>query len=211
MDSPPIWNGYERKGYHNTELARRLSRQREAEELLALLEQAVTNAQNEALRSRIKRLFLVQGEPGIGKSWFIEFLQEIIKTRHPDWAMVTTKYEARDFLDQTPYYDFLTVLQSCDRALQIGCLGELPLREDTTDATIGQVVEWAAQLEERLNERPHGPLLLFFDELEWWAGAAEPQREIVNRFYRVVWQMLLRKAHLPCIIICAARRPPAQG
>jgi len=200
MDSP----NPRRNGYHETPPESRLSREREAQEVLALLEKTVTDAQDETLRSRTKRLFLIQGDAGIGKTWFMGYLREVIKARYPDWFLVPETYNAEYFIGNTPYHNFLAVLQSCDRALSIQCLDELP---DPVQATIEQVSEWAAQLEENLNKRQTSPLVLFFDELEWWVG--ESNKEVVYQLYRVVWQMLLRQTQLPCLIISAARRPPA--
>lgn len=197
-----------RRKYQDTSPVRRLSREREAQEFLAMLEATVSEAQNEARRSRTKRLFLIQGDAGVGKSWFLDYLAEIIQRKYPAWPVVT-RYEAQNFIEKiekTPYYNFLAVLHGCDRALHIHSLGEL---NEPPEPTIEQVAEWAGQLEEQLNKDRAGPLLLFFDDLEWWVGVDEVQRATLNQFLRIVWQMLLRKAHIPCIIVCATRHPPA--
>lgn len=200
MDSPES----RRNDYHEIPQERRLSREHDAQEVLALLEKTVIDAQDESIRSRTKRLFLIQGDAGIGKTWFIGYLRDVIKAKYPHWFLIPETYNAEYFIGNTPYHNFLAVLQSCDRALHIQCLDKLP---DPAKATLEQVSEWAAQLEENLNKRQKIPLVLFFDELEWWVG--ESHKEVIYQLYRVVWQMLLRQTQLPCLIISAARRSPA--
>ncbi|MFN8495452.1 MAG: ATP-binding protein [Caldilineaceae bacterium] len=202
MDSPDP----RRNSYHETPQERRLSREDDIQQVLTLLEKAVIDAQDETIRSRTKRLVLIQGDAGIGKTWFMGRLREAIKTQYPHWFLAPETlqpFKAEDFIGATPYPSFLTVLQSCDRALNIQCLYALAV---PVQGTLEQVSEWAAQLEDNLNKRQMTPLVLFFDDLERWIG--EAQKEVVYRFYRVVWQMLLRQTQLPCLIIGAARRAP---
>lgn len=194
-----------RKNYSSTPPERRLSREREAQEMLAALEKTVATTNDQENRNRTKRLFLIQGDAGIGKSWFMAYLQETIQARQPKWIVGANIYAAEHFVTPSSNYHALTVLQDCANVLKLGTLGALPV---ANEATIEQVLAWAGKLEEDLNKLQSGPLLLFFDDLECWVGVGGSQRNSLNFFLRVVWQMLLRKAHLPCMIICAARRPP---
>lgn len=43
-------------------------------------------------------------------------------------------------------------------------------------ATVEQVAEWAGLLEVRLTNLRNQPLLLFFDEMEWWVGVPDAQQ-----------------------------------
>ncbi len=212
-----------RKRYHDTPSAQRLDRTQAADEVLALLKKTVAIASDDNKRSRSKRLILIEGDAGIGKSWFIEYLQERIRNdeKCKTWRLAPfygngdegfryedqAAYQADTFvaMDTYPYARFLEVLHRCDRLLEINCLGDLP---DPPTVTVEDVARWANTFEAALTERRNIPLLLFFDELEWWVGIEGPQRVLLDHLFRIVWQMLLKHAQLPCIIICASRRPP---
>ncbi|MEZ4709604.1 MAG: ATP-binding protein [Caldilineaceae bacterium] len=211
----------QRRRYHETPLEERIDRSHEAEHVLELLQKTVAASADEKGRSRSKRLLLIEGDAGIGKTWFMEYLQERIRTQYPTWYIAPfyelanhnpqengpAAYAAEHFiaLDKNPYARFLEVLQRCDRLLQINGFGELP---NPTPCTVEHAAEWAGILEAVLAERSNTPLMLFFDDLEWWVGVEGPQRDLLNHLFRIVWQMLLRQAQLPCIIIGASRRPP---
>jgi hypothetical protein len=195
-----------RIAYADTPAEQRLSRQADGDEIIAILAETIRLAADESRRSRTRRL-MIQGEAGIGKTWFLDYLQERIATEQPIWRLLDT-YQAEAFVapQANPYYRFLLVLKDCDDKLGIACLPELP---DPATATVERVAEWAGLLEERLTRLRDQPLLIFFDELEWWVGLLPAQQETLVQFFRIVWSMLLRQAQLPIIIICASRRSPA--
>ncbi|MEZ4731999.1 MAG: ATP-binding protein [Caldilineaceae bacterium] len=152
-------------------------------------------------------MIMIQGEAGIGKTWFLDYLQDRIDKQQPSWRSIN-RYEAEAFVApfDNLYYRFLRVLKDCDQKLVLDSLPALPT--DPTTATIEQVAEWTSLLEMRLTEHHSQPLLLFFDEMEWWVGVSEEQQTTLTQLFRIVWAMLLRQAHLPIVIICAGRRIP---
>lgn len=196
----------QRTRYADTQAEQRISRDADGDAITAILEETIRLASDEQRRSRTRRLFMIQGEAGIGKTWFLDHLQERIAAQQPTWRLVN-RYEARAFVPpfDNLYYRFLRLLKDCDQALSTACLPALP---DPTTATLAQVVEWTGWLEMRLTERHSQALLLFFDELEWWVGVPENQQSTLTHLFRIVWAMLLRQSQLPIVIICAGRRIP---
>ncbi|MCE7986131.1 MAG: ATP-binding protein [Caldilinea sp. CFX5] len=149
---------------------------------------------------------MIQGEAGVGKTWFLDYLHAEMAARQPTCRLIK-RYEASDFVApfDNLYYRFLRLLKDCEQALAITCLPDLP---DPTTATVEQVNEWSGLLEMRLLELRNQPLVLFFDEMEWWVGVPEAQQAALTHLFRTVWAMLLRQAQLPVIITCAGRRIP---
>ena len=197
----------QRTNYAGTPAAQTISRDTDGDALLAILINTIHLAADESRRSRAPRLLMIQGEAGIGKTWFLDYLQGRIAQQQPGWRLIN-RYEAEAFVApfDNLYYRFLRVLKDCDQQLTLDSLPALPT--DPTTATIEQVAEWTSLLEMRLTEHHSQPLLLFFDEMEWWVGVSEEQQTTLTQLFRIVWAMLLRQAHLPIVIICAGRRIP---
>ncbi len=196
-----------RRLYKETPDEQKISREADVATLVASIEETIRLATDENRRSRTRRLFMIQGEAGIGKTWFLDFLQERIRDQQPTWRIVE-RYEAEAFVDPSDnlYYRFLHLLKDCDQAFLIDCLPALP--HDPSTATIDEVAEWTGLLEMHLTQLHNQPLLLFFDEIEWWVGVPEEKQATLTQLFRIVWAMLLRQAQLPIVIFCAGRRIP---
>lgn len=195
-----------RTRYAETPASQRISRKADGDAVIAVLEETIRLAADEQRRSRTRRLLMLQGEAGIGKTWFLDYLHERIADHQSSWRLIN-RYEVREFAPPVDnlYYRFLRLLKGCDQALSIACLPDLP---DPTAATLEQVAEWTGLLEIHLTERHSQPLLLFFDEMEWWVGIPETEQATLSQLFRIVWAMLLRQAQLPIVFICAGRRIP---
>lgn len=197
----------QRTEYIETPPDQKISREADGDAVIAVVKETIQVAADENRRSRTRRLIMIEGEAGIGKTWFLDYLQARISDQQPDWQLIT-RYEAEEFVApfDNLYYRFLRLLKDCDQKLALESLPALPT--DPTTATIEQVAEWTSLLEVCLAEPRRQPLLLFFDEMEWWVGVSEEQQTTLTQLFRIVWAMLLRQAHLPIIVICAGRRIP---
>ncbi|HRB29738.1 MAG TPA: ATP-binding protein, partial [Nitrosomonas sp.] len=178
-----------RVSYYDSLYSQRINRQTDGDAIMAVLLETVQLASNEDRRSRSRKLITILGEAGIGKTWFFDYLQERIINEQQSWRIHKT-YQAEDVVRTSinPYFLFLELLKACDRALGIGCLPDLP---DSGNVTVETVAEWTATLEERLIHLKNKPLLLFFDELEWWVGLKDESETVLTHFFRIVWSMLL--------------------
>lgn len=150
--------------------------------------------------SECKRLIFIEGDAGIGKSWFLGYVREHILNNHPQWQ-VLGPYDAEPFLNQSPYEQFVRFMNDCaGRPLRPIVQGQKFVEQD--------VLSHAEALEIELKNRKNEPLAIIFDELEWWVSVNEAQREALNKLFRIVWRVLLRQYSMPCIVICAGRRQP---
>lgn len=196
----------ERTDYARTPSNKTISREADRDAISAIIAEAVQLATDENRRSRTRRLIMIQGEAGVGKTWFLDYLHAEMATQQSAYRLIK-RHAAREFVApfDNLYYRFLRLLKDCDQALATDCLPELP---DPNTATVEQVAEWTGLLELHLTDLHNQPLLLFFDEMEWWVGVPEAQQPALTHLFRIVWAMLLRQAQLPIIITCAGRRIP---
>ncbi len=205
-DRTPPGKKISRLDYGTTPPEKKISRERDRDALSAIITETITLAADENRRSRTRRLIMIQGEAGVGKTWFLDYLHAEMATQQPTCRLIK-RYEASEFVApfDNLYYRFLRLLKDCEQTLAITCLPDLP---DPTTATVEQVAEWAGLLEMHLLALRNQPLVLFFDEMEWWVGVPEAQQAALTHLFRIVWAMLLRQAQLPVIITCAGRRIP---
>lgn len=196
----------ERTDYARTPSNKTISREADRDAISAIIAETIQLATDENRRSRARRLLMIQGEAGVGKTWFLDYVHAEMATQQPTCRSIK-RYAAREFVApfDNLYYRFLRLLKDCDQTLATACLPDLP---DPSTATVEQVAEWTGLLEVRLTDLRNQPLLLFFDEMEWWVGVPEAQQPALTHLFRIVWAMLLRQAQLPIIITCAGRRIP---
>jgi hypothetical protein len=192
--------------YAETSADRKLSREADGDAITKVVDETIQLASDEDRRSRTSRLIMIQGEAGIGKTWFLDYLHEQIAA-HQSTKRVVKRFDAESFAPPSPalHYRFLSLLKECDDALSLGSLPPLP---DPDGTTIELVAEWTGLLETRLAQISNRPLVFLFDEMEWWANVDEAEQATLTHLLRIVWAMLLRQAQLPVIIICAGRRIP---
>lgn len=195
MQPPDLPWQSKRRHYTETPLEQTLSRQNEIGQMADLLAESVTNPHSDT-----KRLIFVEGDAGIGKSWFLYAFLQQVKEKEVEWR-VLEPFEARQFVAQNPYAEFIKLMNEC---------AGRPLVEINQAQVVTQedVIRCAEMLHLELVTRTEEPLLLVFDELEWWVDIDSQQREYLNTLFRIVWRVLLRQYTMPCIIICAGRRAP---
>lgn len=163
--------------------------------ILDLLKLAVKQA-----NSSSKRLLFLEGDPGIGKTILLGDLQQHIVENYRDWR-VLGPYDAYDFVHNNPYAQFIALMNEC---------AGKPLHTLTNPQTITieEVIQCASKLEMEFTSSANEPLIIIFDELEWWLDLDDERRETLDHLFRIVWRVLLRQSAMPCVIIGAGRRLP---
>lgn len=187
-----------------------LSRAAETQDVLDHMEQCVEEVNSSERRSRTKRILLIVGEAGTGKTWFLNHLRQEIEAKH-SWNLLPLLdsipppgYDAAEFARSVPD-NYSTACNFFQDIAQQMSTGVDPPSGGWSERI--KMAEWSGALERAFkNASRKNPLILFFDDLERWIGADQ-----VREFLNAGWKMLARQSHLPCIFIAACRKAPSLG
>ena len=200
--APPEPGKISHRSCLDTPAEQQLDRQRELETIVDLLDKAASNPHSDT-----KRLIFIEGEAGIGKSWLLCAISEHLQKNRPEWRIASPNpdqkvaFNARNFVGPDAYAHCIKLMNEC--------AGQT-LLEVSEGQTVTQesVTRCANSLQIELMTVTNEPLLLLFDDLEWWMDIDSRQRDFLDTLFRTVWRVLLRLHPLPCVIICAGRRAP---
>ncbi|HRB29733.1 MAG TPA: ATP-binding protein [Nitrosomonas sp.] len=184
-----------RKRFDEIDPLKRLHRTEDRNKIIHLIRDAVDKA-----NSNSKRLLFLEGDAGVGKTVLLGDLQHFLKEHEPDWRILGF-YDAQTFVANQPFARFIELMN--------GCAGKILVTpQNPLEITLEEIIRCANLLELELTNRANEPLILIFDELEWWLDTEGEEREALDHLFRIVWRVLLRQAAMPCIIVCAGRRLP---
>jgi hypothetical protein len=198
----PEFGKVSRRSCLDTPVEQQLDRQPELEKIVDLLDKAAANPHSDT-----KRLIFIEGEAGIGKSWLLCSILEHLQKHQPEWRIASpdsarkVAFDARNFVGPDAYAHCIRLMNECAGQTLLDVTEGQPVTQEN-------VMRCANNLHIALMNITNEPLLLLFDDLEWWMDIDGRQREFLDTLFRTVWRVLLRLHPIPCVIICAGRRAP---
>ena len=200
--APPDPGKISRRSCLDTPPWQQLDRQRELEKIVDLLDKAASNPHSDT-----KRLIFIEGEAGVGKSWLLCSLLKHLQKNQSEWRVASpdpdrkAAFDARNFVGPDAHAHCIRLMNECagQTLLEVN-EGQMLTQES--------VARCANSLQIELMAVTNEPLLLLFDNLEWWVDIDSRQRELLDLLFRTVWRVLLRFHAIPCVIICAGRGAP---
>lgn len=83
-----MYDAPERTDYARTPSNKTISGEADRDAISAIITETVQLATDENRRSRTRRLIMIQGEAGVGKTWFLDYVHAEMATQQPAYRLI---------------------------------------------------------------------------------------------------------------------------
>ncbi len=178
-------------------------RQEIKDEILGLIDRAISDKRNDT-----KRLILVQGNTGTGKTWLLEEISADLRVKYGAGIKVTERYRMAELADQldATYGKLRDLCQAC---FPRGVIPKIPdaRNQDSVLQLIQQLLTAYDANQAASSGQKLTPLIVVLDDMEVLTAQQQPSTSHFRAIRNAFLLRLIALAEVPIIFLCAARMP----